>query len=165
MGVCPGAGLFASLKPQTPKSKKLRNHDGHFFATIATPLLVIQTYQATIIIINDPTTRFYSAICYYHRGWIISLCRIRSTRWWIKIYYSVYVHRIITIRLQWRCIHRLWTIYMYIRFGGTLFWPNMVHGASIHPKHTQHMICIKISSFINTTYTNNILHINNPVKD
>ena len=66
------------------QDKKLRNHDGHFFATITTPLLVIQTYQVTNIIVNDPTTLFWSTICYHHRGWLTRLRRIRSTRRWNK---------------------------------------------------------------------------------
>ena len=66
----------------------------------------------------------------------------------IKIYYSVYVHRIITIRLQWRCHHRLWTIYMYVCLGGTFF-GQCGAWSSIHPNDTYDMYAYKISSFIN----------------
>ena len=81
----------------------------------------------------------------------------------IKIYYSVYVHRIITIRLQWRCHHRLWTIYMYVCLGGTFF-GQCGAWSSIHPKI--HMICMHTKyQVLSTTHTNNILHINDPVTD
>ena len=38
----------------------------------------------------------------------------------IKIFCSDYVHRIINIRLLWRCHRHIWPIYMCSRLGGTL---------------------------------------------
>ena len=75
----------------------------HFFSsTITAPLLVIQTYQATSIIFDDPTTPFRSTICYYCRGWLTRLRRLQSTRCWIKNIHQLrasYHHNTITMAL------------------------------------------------------------------
>ena len=65
------------------------------------------TYEATNIIVNDPTMLFWSTICYYtivvgSQGYF----EYGAPADEIKIYYSVYVHCILTIRMQWRCHHR-----------------------------------------------------------
>jgi len=70
------------------KTKKLRNHDGHFFPPTTTPLLVIQTCQVANIIINNPTTLLWSTICYRHRGWLTRLRRRWCIAHDIKTFFS-----------------------------------------------------------------------------
>jgi len=137
--------LLRLQKLQDPCTKiKLRNHDGHFFPPITTPLLVIRTWQARNIISIIRIRLNAKAICYLHRGWLTIRRRIRSTLWSYKIYeyYSVIVHRIITKRLQWRCHYHLWTKYMYIRLGGRRFATPTVVGYKntskiVHPLVTK----------------------------
>ena len=146
------------------KTKNLRNHDGHFFATITTPLLVIQTYQVTNIIVNDPTTLFWSTICYHHRGWLTRLRRIRSTRRWNKnILLSLrasYHHNTIATALPSPPLN---DIYVCLP-RGYAFWPMWYMVPPFIPMI--HMICMHTKyQVLSTTYTNNILHINYPVTD
>ena len=69
-----------------------------------------------------PTSSPMILLCYSGRRFVTSIV-VGSQGYFeygapadeIKIYYSVYVHRIITIRMQWRCHHRLWLIYISSR--------------------------------------------------
>ena len=132
--------------------------------TITTPLLVIQTYQVTNIIVNDPTTLFWSTICYHHRGWLTRLRRIYGAPAdEIKIYYSVYVHRITQYDYNGAVITAS-ERYICMFASGVRFLANVVHGPPFIPMI--HMICMHTKyQVLSTTYTNNILHINYPVTD
>ena len=66
---------------------------------------MIQTYEATNIIVNDPTTLFWSTICYYtivvgSQGYF----EYGAPADQIKIYYSVYVRvRVRDASSQYEC--------------------------------------------------------------
>ena len=127
--------LPAKPNPSTVRAKNQRYHDIHFSPPTTTPLIKIETYSARIIISVIWRRLDAWAILYGHCGYITSLHRI-CIRYDIKKYNSVYMHRIIAIRFDWRYHIRRRTIYMYSSLGFTLLASK---NPPSHPKHTWDM--------------------------
>ena len=99
--------------------------------------------SSSMILLRYSGRRFVTTIVVGSQGYV----EYRAPAHEIKIYYSVYVHRIITIRLQRRCHHRLWTIYMYVCLGGTLF--GQCGTWFLHSSQWWYVCIQNIRSFIN----------------
>ena len=135
------------LSPSLLKIWKTKTKDATMMATSSLLLLcrclwyrhTRRPTSSSMILLRYSGRRFVTTIVVGSQGYV----EYGAPADEIKICYSVYVHRIITIRLQWRCHHRLWTIYMYVCLGCT-FLANTVHGASNNPKDTHNMYAYKI---------------------